>query len=86
MWPSRKSFEGLLTPYHGPHLREAFVINLEPKEPPMTNDQTQALLSRATEACGCAVCECGDDCACASAQPGASACKACEDAGCGCGA
>ena len=54
-----------------------------PPEPAMTNDQTEALSSTA-QACGCADCQCGDDCACA--QPGIAQSKACEDAGCGCGA
>lgn len=49
----------------------------------MTND---LLTTRAAGACSCAVCDCGDHCACASTQPGATACKPCEDAGCGCGA
>jgi hypothetical protein len=49
----------------------------------MTNDQTEALSSTA-QACGCADCQCGDDCACA--QPGIAQSKACEDTGCGCGA
>jgi hypothetical protein len=49
----------------------------------MTNDQSEALPST-TQACGCAVCQCGDDCTCA--QPGIAPCEACEDAGCGCGA
>jgi hypothetical protein len=53
----------------------------------MTNDQAQALLTQAAaQACGCAVCECGEDCACAAMQTGATACKPCEDAGCGWGA
>jgi hypothetical protein len=53
----------------------------------MTNDQAQALLTHAVaQACGCAVCECGEDCACAATQPGAAACQPCDDAGCGCGA
>lgn len=48
----------------------------------MTNDQSETLTTTA-RACGCAVCECGDDCACA--QPGAARCETCEDAGCRCG-
>jgi hypothetical protein len=53
----------------------------------MTNDQAQALLTHAAaKACGCAVCECGEDCACAAKQPGVAACEPCEGAGCSCGA
>jgi hypothetical protein len=52
----------------------------------MTNDQSPALLTHVADACGCAVCQCGDDCTCASAQADAAVCDACKEAGCGCGA
>lgn len=46
----------------------------------MTNDLSEHLPA-AAPACGCAVCECGEACACA---PAAAPCHPCEDAGCGC--